>query len=448
MPIERETILKDTWAQKSNSEMRVAILAAGLGRRMDPLTAHHIPKPMFPLGGHVPMLELWVRRAVSSGITDVAMNLCVLSETIKAHFQDGAKFAADVSYVEEATPSGTLGGVCKLALGKRAKSVISGEQPPTIAPFKGNTLIVPSGDIVTNFSAGLLEEMYSIHRKNGAALSMVLTPIPDSKRGELGTVVLENEQQLSGTLPCAGRISEFREKDPNSPSNLNNASIYMIERELLEFLDPLRTAADPSLAEPFYDFGKHVFPAMLGQLEHIKLPRDFSLWGIQYDGLWFDVGRKRDYLQVNSSFLDGDFELEIPYEKLPWGYLGTNVTIDFSQVKIIPPVIIGHDAIIEPGAVLGPYAVIGDGWIVERNASIRSSVLWKRYDYFGETSSMSASARKMIDRHQVRSGVTVDSSIVVGGTIESDLFEKTVDVLEDGRTEILDLDYLPSGPRA
>ena len=37
----------------------------------------------------------------------------------------------------------------------------------------------------------------------------------------------------------SGRIAEFIEKDPDSPSNLNNASIYMIETEVLKALDAL-----------------------------------------------------------------------------------------------------------------------------------------------------------------------------------------------------------------
>ena len=89
-----------------------AILAAGLGKRMDPLTAHHLPKPLFPLGGKVPMAEVWVRRLVRSGITDISMNLCVLADTIKRHFQDGTKFGAKIRYVEEDSPSGRSVTIC------------------------------------------------------------------------------------------------------------------------------------------------------------------------------------------------------------------------------------------------------------------------------------------------------------------------------------------------
>ena len=451
MSIELRNYLANSWTHKKgiNGKIKLAVLAAGLGKRMDPLTAHHLPKPMFPIGGTVPMTEMWIRRSIKSGITDISMNLCVLSDTIKNHFKDGAKFGAEISYVKEDIPSGTLGGVCKQALGDKAGKVLENETMPSIGEFKGTTIIAPSGDIVTNFGAEMLEEMYDIHKKKGAALTMVLTPVPWEKRGEFGTVELDSPETLRGVISKSGKIIRFREKDPNSPSNLNNASIYMIEMDLLKMLDPLRTSTDPKLDEPFYDFGKHVFPAMLGTLNYITLPRDFLLWGIQYEGLWFDVGRKRDYLNVNKSFLDGDFELETSYEKLPWGYLGTNVAVDFSKVTIIPPVVIGNDCIIGHETTLGPYAVIGDGWTIERKACVSNSVLWKRYSYFPDNGvEISVTERKIDDMHHVRRGVSIDECIIVGGTIESDLREKAVDVLHDGRTEILPIDWMPKGRRA
>ena len=451
MAIDLTGYFKTSWTQQKgvNNKIKMAVLAAGLGKRMDPLTAYHLPKPMFPIGGCVPMSEMWVREAIKSGITDISMNLCVLGSTIKNYFKNGARFGAHITYVEEDIPSGTLGGVCKQALGEKAKKTYDAETMPGIEAFKGTTVIAPSGDIVTKFDAEMLEKMYEIHKKKGAALTMVLSPIPWEKRGEFGTVELKAPETSAGPISKSGKIAKFREKDPKSPSNLNNASIYMIEMDFLKTLDPLRTPADPELADPFYDFGKHVFPALLGKLKYVTLPRDLILWGIQYDGLWHDVGRKRDYLEVNKSFLDGDFQLEIPYEKFPWGYLGTNVAIDFSKVTIKPPVIIGNNCIIAPETRLGPYTVIGDDWIIERKVSISNSVLWRRYSYFPNNGEeIPVIERKVDDFHQVRRGVSIDECIIVGGTIDSDLQEKTVDVLLDGRTEILPIDYVPGGIRA
>ncbi|MCP4152211.1 MAG: NDP-sugar synthase [bacterium] len=451
MPIELNDFLAKSWTHKNGiqNDIKLAVLAAGLGKRMNPLTSHHLPKPMFPLGGSVPMMEMWVRRAVKSGITDISMNLCVLKDTIKDYFGNGHKFGATINYVEENTPTGTLGGICKQALGKNAKKVMKNETMPTITEFKGTTVIAPSGDIVTNFGTELLEKMYRIHKEKGAALTMVLTPIPWEKRGEFGTVELEAPEKTEELISQSGKIVNFREKDPDSPSNLNNASIYMIEMELLKTLDALRTEASANVENPFYDFGKHVFPAMLGKLDYIKLPKEYLIWGIQYDGLWYDVGRKRDYINVNKAYLDGDFEIEIPYKKLPWGYLGTNTAIDFSKVRIIPPVIIGNDCIIAPETTIGPYAVVGDGWTIERKATVSNSVLWKRYSYFpGNGEEISLNDRKMDDMHQVRRGASVDECIIVGGTVENDLREEVVDVRDDGRTEVIPIDWIPDGQRA
>ena len=113
MPIKfDESFWKKCWAHQRgvSDDIKCAILAAGLGKRMDPLTARHLPKPLFPLGGKLPMVEVWVRRLVESGITDISMNLCVLSETIQRHFGDGARFGADITFVVEEKPTGTLGG--------------------------------------------------------------------------------------------------------------------------------------------------------------------------------------------------------------------------------------------------------------------------------------------------------------------------------------------------
>ena len=291
-------------------------------------------------------------------------------------------------------------------------------------PLQGSTVIAPSGDIVTNFGSELLQQLYEIHRRQGAALTMLLSPIPWERRQDFGTVQLGPTERLDGLISESGPIVDFIEKDPDSPSNLNNASVYIIEMDLLKQLDPLRTAATKDIREPFYDFGQHVFPAMLGKLDYVKLPADYPLWGVRYDGLWFDVGRKRDYLSINKSILDGHIGVDLPYQKLPWGYLGSNVVINLNEVTIIPPVVIGHECIIEPGARIGPYAVIGDGWTIEKDVRISNSVLWKRYAFFTKTGEkISIRERKLVDRHEVRQGSVIDACIIIGGTITPELYE-------------------------
>jgi NDP-sugar pyrophosphorylase family protein len=453
MPINySDAYWKKCWVTRENLDSRLkgGILGAGLGRRLDPLTAYHLPKPMFPLGGKVPIAEIWLRRFIRSGITDVSMNLCVLAESIKRHFGSGDKFGVSLTYADEETPSGTLGGVCKMALGTAAKPLESDHGQPTAIPaFHGSTLVVPSGDIVANFGSDLLDKMYHIHRTAGAALTMVLAEIPAGRKRDFGTVLLDKPRALKGPISLSGRITSFLEKNPDSPSCLSNASIYMIEVDLLRELDRYRTEARLDVAEPFYDFGKHVFPAMLGKIPYVKISKDYFLWGIKFDDAWFDVGNKRDYLQVNKLVLDGVINVPLTYEALPWGYLGSNVDVNFCDVEIQSPVVIGNNCVIEPGARLGPYAVIGDGWVVQSEAEIANSVLWECYPYFvGGKREIPPSQRRRMDRHEIRPGVRVHESIVAGGCIEKDVIEQTVDVREDGHMAVIPIDYIPTEPRA
>ncbi|MCU0289368.1 MAG: sugar phosphate nucleotidyltransferase, partial [Acidobacteria bacterium] len=105
--------LKNSWTRQKgvNEKIKLTVLAAGLGKRMEPLTVHYLPKPMFPIGGSIPMMEMWIQRAIKSGITDISMNLCVLGNSIKNYFKEGTGFGVNITYVEEEIPSGTLGGV-------------------------------------------------------------------------------------------------------------------------------------------------------------------------------------------------------------------------------------------------------------------------------------------------------------------------------------------------
>jgi mannose-1-phosphate guanylyltransferase / phosphomannomutase len=442
-----EAMQRQQWAARPPHALRASILAAGLGKRLEPLTRFLRPKPLFPLGGKSAIAELWLRRVAEAGIRDVTMNVCVLADAMRAHFGTGARYGTQLAYVQEREPSGTLGGVCKQVFGPAAR-VLPGEASiDAPAPFTGSTVLVPSGDIVTNLDAALLEELVEIHRTRGAALTLLVTPIPPDRRKDFGTAVVPQPEKRSGLLSLAGRVARFAEKDPNSPSLLNNASVYLIDRELLQQLERRRTRIDAPA--PFYDFGKHVFPALLDETRDTELGGGkYPVFAVQYDGMWFDVGNKRDYLAVHRSLLDGAVDVPPAYEPVPWGQLGSDVAMDLDRVEIHAPVLIGHGCRIEPGATLGPYAVIGDGWTVRSGARIRDSVLWERYPFHTRDGRvLSVEERTGVDPHEV-GAVEVRQSIVAGGRLDVDVIEKTAQVLEDGTLELLSIDWVPEGPRA
>lgn len=62
------------------------VLAAGLGKRMRPLT-EHVPKPMVALGGR-PLIDHVLERLAGAGITRAVVNVHYLPDQIELHVRD------------------------------------------------------------------------------------------------------------------------------------------------------------------------------------------------------------------------------------------------------------------------------------------------------------------------------------------------------------------------
>lgn len=438
MPIEMPASFEAHRPLRGQSPKLVTgILAAGVARRLEPISKV-IAKPAFPLGGKIPILESWIRLCVLAGIPDIGMNLHVAPESVKNYFHDGTRFLAHIEYVEEKEPSGTLGGVIKI-LDKLSESNGSVE-----------TLIVPSGDIVSGMEVDDLEEMYFNHKRNGAAITLMLAPIPWDRRKDFGTAILKGmkpEQHISDKTYA--RIETFLEKDPDSPSNLNNASLYFIETQILKELKPYLTPAKPDQPDPVHDFGKHVFPGILGSptvpyLHELLEKYKDNLFGYVSRKPWFDVGNKRDYLAVNRAVLDRKIPLELPFQSLPWGWLGYSSEINFHDVKIITPVVIGNNCFISPGATIGPYTIVGDGWTIRPGATVANTVLWEDYDHFRTLSGYTPHRHPRI----INDGISVNTTVIVGGLITENFNEVTIDYQPNGNVTPTPIDWIPGGPRA
>ncbi len=428
----KESYLLEKTFQKETDEVGVCILAAGLAKRLEPISAI-IAKPAFPLGGRVPIVELWVRKFVSAGLNKIVMNLHRVPESISEYFKNGSKFLSEIYYANESKPSGTLGGVLKMLKEFHKNG------------FYPKRIFIPSGDIVSGVSNEQLKIMYDQHVKKEAIFTMMLAPIPLERRGDFGTTILEgiesSQNVKSGTY---ARIQDFIEKDPNSPSNENNASLYLVETEFLLSLEEYITDAKVEVEDPCYDFGKHILMGIVGRVPHLKWLEKYKekLYGYEPGTFWFDIGNKRDYLAVNKAILQNEIQIDLPYERYPWGWIGDNVEVNFDEVTIKAPIVIGSNCHIFPGAEIGPNVVIGDGWTIHRGAKIRDSVLWPAYNNSSSNCNNSTGAR------EVGENITIENSVIVGGSITSDIISQTADALPNGKLDIRSIDWIPKGPRA
>ncbi|MCL6415407.1 nucleotidyltransferase family protein [Aestuariirhabdus sp. Z084] len=89
--------------------MRAMILAAGLGKRMRPLTLA-TPKPLIPVLGK-PLIEYHLERLAAEGCTRVVINHAWLGEQLETHLGSGARWGLQITYSPEDEPLETGGGV-------------------------------------------------------------------------------------------------------------------------------------------------------------------------------------------------------------------------------------------------------------------------------------------------------------------------------------------------
>ncbi len=297
--------------------MKAMILAAGVGNRLRPLT-DELPKPMVPVA-NAPVLAHVITALRRHGFDDLAINLNYLPEQITGHFGDGGDHGVRIRYSHEPEALGTAGGVKRLG------------------SFWDDTFLVVGGDDLTDMG---LSDMLAFHRSHGGLATLALYPVADPS--QFGVVVLDG----------GGRITAFQEKPKReeAKSNLCNMQVYLFEPEILDLIPD----------EGFFDFGSQLFPVLAAQ--------GAPIYGYRADGYWRDIGNPRDYLAANLDFLCERTDL---CKTVPQDRSGVD-----PAATLVEPLHIAAGAIVEAGATVGPYCVIGERCHVHTGATLRETVLW------------------------------------------------------------------------
>jgi MurNAc alpha-1-phosphate uridylyltransferase len=89
--------------------MKAMILAAGLGKRMRPLT-DSLPKPLLPVGGK-PLIQYHVENLQRAGVTELIINLAYRGEQIREFLGGGESFGVSIQYSQEPEPLETGGAI-------------------------------------------------------------------------------------------------------------------------------------------------------------------------------------------------------------------------------------------------------------------------------------------------------------------------------------------------
>lgn len=89
--------------------MKAMILAAGLGKRMRPLT-DTLPKPLLPVGGK-PLMMYHIERLKELGVREFIINTAYLGEKIEELLGDGFALGVSIEYSREEEPLETGGAL-------------------------------------------------------------------------------------------------------------------------------------------------------------------------------------------------------------------------------------------------------------------------------------------------------------------------------------------------
>lgn len=234
------------------SNLDVVILCGGKGTRLRTALIDR-PKPLAEITGK-PFLDFLLDILASYKFRRVILSVGYLKEKIIEHFRREKRKDIKIEFSSEDKPLGTGGAV------KKAKPLIKSEQ-----------FLVMNGDC---FCPVDFKKFHETHLARKTLLSMALTRISDAS--DYGKVEL-NE---------SGKIINFNEKKSSQKNALINAGIYLMKKDIFDFL-PKRSCFSLE-----YDF----FP---------KIILTEPCYGFIVDGQYFDIGTPERYKKAVELFSSG-----------------------------------------------------------------------------------------------------------------------------------------------
>ncbi|MTJ11515.1 nucleotidyltransferase family protein [Anabaena sp. UHCC 0187] len=226
--------------------MRAIILAGGKGTRLKPYTVT-IPKPLVPIGGEMPILEIIIRQLAVAGFDHITLAVNHLANLIMAFFGDGSLWNVKIDYSLEESPLSTIG-------------------PLTLIPDLPDNFLVMNGDILCNLN---YLDFYDYHIQ--ADNDVTVSTFKRESKIDFG-VLKYNEENL---------ICSFIEK----PTYYFDVSmgIYCLNRRVVEQL----TKGEP------YGFDNLMIDGIKNKNKILVKP---------FDGYWLDIGRPEDYENANENY--------------------------------------------------------------------------------------------------------------------------------------------------
>ena len=221
--------------------MRAMILAAGLGKRMRPLTAN-LPKALLKVRGK-PLIEHQIEKLVAAGVSGIVINHFYLGDMIEAAVGDGKRFGVGISYSRETTRLDTAGGIIK-----------------SLSQLQDDSFIVVNADIWTDFEFSRLQAV------DGKDRLAHLVLVDDADHNPYGDFYIDE----------VGRVHEDHS---TRDQKLTFSGISVLHKKLFTGLS----------IEPL-----SVVPLLQAAMAENRVS------GVIHPGLWMDIGTPERLLKVNA----------------------------------------------------------------------------------------------------------------------------------------------------
>lgn len=205
-------------------EFNTILLAAGYGERLRPLT-NHWPKCLMPVHG-LPLMEYWLSEFFENDCDTIFVNTCYLHQIVE-HYLQRDRFKGRLKILREENLLGTGG---------------------TILSIKGELMMKPSLIVHADNWCGMTVQNFLYHYVNFRPSNCLITMMTfGTDTPETCGIVETNQQNI---------VTSFHEKKSNPPGNKANAAVYLIEPEVIEWMNK----------KDVIDFSNEVIPNFIGRI--------------------------------------------------------------------------------------------------------------------------------------------------------------------------------------
>lgn len=309
--------------------MKAVVFAAGLGKRLRPLTSFR-PKHLLPLVDK-PVLIRVLEALLGNGIREVGITVAYMDESIRRAVAK-ERLPMDITFIPQKELLGTAHALYA------CKDFLEGE----------DSFIVIYGDIT--ITEDVVKELLSSFGECNCDGVMLAVMVRDAssfgmlkeKDGMLERVIEKPTERLLDAYV--------------------NAGAYILPSESIEYFSRIKQSAR----------GEYELTDVLNLL----VEEGYRIQVLKMKGsLWFDIGRAWDLLDANAAFLE---YLSSKHDYLPaeGRFLRPGMRIETENgAKLFGPCFLGGNVKLGKGSSVLPYTVVLDGTSVGDGAVLGNSLI-------------------------------------------------------------------------